>query len=66
MENIGIEWWILYGEILFLFCVMGYWLGNCFDRIVKEIKARGLETDMILQGITDINETLQKTSLQMD
>jgi hypothetical protein len=41
MEKIGLEWWILYIEIFLLTCIMGYWLGNCFDRILKELKERG-------------------------
>ncbi len=43
MKSIGLEWWILYSEIFFLTCIMGYWLGNCFDRILRmldELKER--------------------------
>lgn len=58
MERIGLEWWILYVEIFALTCIMGYWLANCFEKIIKVIKGSD-EISRYLQAIYESMERVE-------
>jgi hypothetical protein len=56
MEKIGLEWWILYVEIFALTCIMGYWLGDCFGKIIQAIKG----SDEIIRYLQAIYESMER------
>ena len=59
MENIGLQWMILYLEIFFLICLMGYWLGYCFDKIISAIRDAAMTDSNVLYAISASMERIE-------